>query len=291
MSEEGKILLQIEHMKKSFDGVEILKDISLSVREGEVVSIIGPSGSGKSTLLRCATMLETMDGGMLSYLSEKAAYEENGRCIYAPKAKLKEIHKNFGLVFQNFNLFPHYSVMKNITDAPVVVDKVPKKEAEERAEKLLAQLGLSDKADAYPCQLSGGQQQRVSIARALALQPKILFFDEPTSALDPELTGEVLKVIKELAREHMTMIIVTHEMQFARELSDRIIFMEQGIIQAEGTPEEIFSQVEKLKELRLDVPQVTELAYELRQKGVPLPPCILDIDTLVKELVKVRAGK
>ena len=219
MSEEGKILLQIEHMKKSFDGVEILKDISLSVREGEVVSIIGPSGSGKSTLLRCATMLETMDGGTLSYLSEKAAYEENGRCIYAPKAKLKEIHKNFGLVFQNFNLFPHYSVMKNITDAPVVVDKVPKKEAEERAEKLLAQLGLSDKADAYPCQLSGGQQQRVSIARALALQ---------------------LKVIKELAREHMTMIIVTHEMQFARELSDRIIFMEQGIIQAEGTPEEIF---------------------------------------------------
>lgn len=240
MSEEGKILLQIEHMKKSFDGVEILKDISLSVREGEVVSIIGPSGSGKSTLLRCATMLETMDGGMLSYLSEKAAYEENGRCIYVPKAKLKEIHKNFGLVFQTFNLFPHYSVMKNITDAPVVVDKVPKKEAEERAEKLLAQLGLSDKADAYPCQLSGGQQQRVSIARALALQPKILFFDEPTSALDPELTGEVLKVIKELAREHMTMIIVTHEMQFARELSDRIIFMEQGIIQAEGTPEEIF---------------------------------------------------
>lgn len=240
MSEEGKILLQIEHMKKSFDGVEILKDISLSVREGEVVSIIGPSGSGKSTLLRCATMLETMDGGTLSYLSEKAAYEENGKCIYAPKAKLKEIHKNFGLVFQNFNLFPHYSVMKNIIDAPVVVDKVPKKEAEERAEKLLAQLGLSDKADAYPCQLSGGQQQRVSIARALALQPKILFFDEPTSALDPELTGEVLKVIKELAREHMTMIIVTHEMQFARELSDRIIFMEQGIIQAEGTPEEIF---------------------------------------------------
>ena len=239
MSEEGKILLQIEHMKKSFDGVEILKDISLSVREGEVVSLIGPSGSGKSTLLRCATMLETMDGGTLSYLSEKAAYEENGRCIYAPKAKLKEIHKNFGLVFQNFNLFPHYSVM-NITAAPVVVDKVSKKEAEERAEKLLAQLGLSDKADAYPCQLSGGQQQRVSIARALALQPKILFFDEPTSALDPELTGEVLKVIKELAREHMTMIIVTHEMQFARELSDRIIFMEQGIIQAEGTPEEIF---------------------------------------------------
>ncbi|MCI7190823.1 MAG: amino acid ABC transporter ATP-binding protein, partial [Lachnospiraceae bacterium] len=234
MPDSEKILLQIDHIRKAFDGVEVLKDISLSVREGEVVSVIGPSGSGKSTLLRCATMLETMDGGSLSYLDEQAAFEEEGKCVYAPKKKLREIHKNFGLVFQNFNLFPHYSVMKNIIDAPVAVDHVPKKEARERAEKLLLQLGLSDKADAYPCQLSGGQQQRVSIARALALQPKILFFDEPTSALDPELTGEVLKVIKELAKEHMTMIIVTHEMQFAREVSDRIIFMEQGVIQAEG---------------------------------------------------------
>lgn len=234
-------LLEIRHMRKSFDGVEVLKDISLSVRKGEVVSIIGPSGSGKSTLLRCATMLEKMDGGELKYLGETAAWEEDGRCVYAGKQKKKEIRKHFGLVFQNFNLFPHYSVMKNITDAPISVDKVPKKEAEERAMKLLCQLGLEDKKDAYPYQLSGGQQQRVSIARALALQPKILFFDEPTSALDPELTGEVLKVIRELAKEHMTMIIVTHEMQFARELSDRIIFMEQGIIRQEGTPEEIFA--------------------------------------------------
>lgn len=249
MPDSEKILLQIDHIRKAFDGVEVLKDISLSVREGEVVSVIGPSGSGKSTLLRCATMLETMDGGSLSYLGEQAAYEEEGKCIYVPKKKLREIHKNFGLVFQNFNLFPHYSVMKNIIDAPVAVDHVPKKEARERAEKLLLQLGLSDKADAYPCQLSGGQQQRVSIARALALQPKILFFDEPTSALDPELTGEVLKVIKELAKEHMTMIIVTHEMQFAREVSDRIIFMEQGVIQAEGTPDEIFhSSNERVRE-------------------------------------------
>ena len=194
-------------------------------------------------------MLETMDGGSLSYLDEQAAFEEDGKCVYVPKKKLREIHKNFGLVFQNFNLFPHYSVMKNIIDAPVAVDHVPKKEARERAEKLLLQLGLSDKADAYPCQLSGGQQQRESIARALALQPKILFFDEPTSALDPELTGEVLKVIKELAKEHMTMIIVTHEMQFAREVSDRIIFMEQGVIQAEGTPDEIFhSSNERVRE-------------------------------------------
>lgn len=233
-------LLEIKHMRKGFDGLEVIKDISLSVAEGEVVSVIGPSGSGKSTLLRCATMLERMEGGQLSYLGERAAWEENGRCVYAPKADLKRIRKNFGLVFQNFNLFPHYSVLKNIMDAPVSVDKVSRAEAGERAEKLLSQLGLADKKDAYPYQLSGGQQQRVSIARALALQPKILFFDEPTSALDPELTGEVLKVIRQLADEHMTMIIVTHEMQFARELSDRIIFMEDGVICQEGTPDDIF---------------------------------------------------
>lgn len=234
--------LEINHLKKVFDGeLEVLKDISLTVKKGEVVSIIGPSGSGKSTLLRCATMLETMDGGELKYLGETAVSEKDGKCVYASKNELKNIKKHFGLVFQNFNLFPHYTVLKNIIDAPVSVDKVPKKEAIERAEKLLAQLGLSDKRDAYPYQLSGGQQQRVSIARALALNPEILFFDEPTSALDPELTGEVLKVIKELAKEKMTMIIVTHEMQFAKEVSDRIIFMEQGVIQVNGTPEEIFA--------------------------------------------------
>ncbi|MBQ9926936.1 MAG: amino acid ABC transporter ATP-binding protein [Lachnospiraceae bacterium] len=246
---DERVLLTINHMSKSFDGEEVIKDISLSVKRGEVVSIIGPSGSGKSTLLRCATMLEKMDKGELIYLGEQAAWEENGKCVYASKAKMREIHSHYGLVFQNFNLFPHYSVMKNIIDAPMTVEKISKAEAVERATKLLEQLGLSDKADAYPYQLSGGQQQRVSIARALALQPKILFFDEPTSALDPELTGEVLKVIKELAKEHMTMIIVTHEMQFARELSDRIIFMEQGVIQAEGTPEEIFnSSNERVRE-------------------------------------------
>lgn len=239
-------LLEIHNMKKTFGDLEVIKDISLSVKEGEVVSIIGPSGSGKSTLLRCATMLEDMDGGSLSYLNQKAAWEEKGRdgkehIVYAPKKELRQICKNFGLVFQSFHLFPHYTVLKNIIDAPVSVDKVPKKDAVERAEKLLSQLGLSDKRDVYPYQLSGGQQQRVSIARALALQPKILFFDEPTSALDPELTGEVLKVIKELAKEHMTMIIVTHEMQFAKEVSDRIVFMEGGVIVQQGTPEEIFA--------------------------------------------------
>ena len=239
-------LLEIHNMKKTFGDLEVLKDISLSVKEGEVVSVIGPSGSGKSTLLRCATMLEEMTGGSLSYLGENAAWEEEGkdggkRLVYAPKKELRNICKNFGLVFQSFHLFPHYTVLKNIIDAPVSVDKVPKNEAIERAERLLEQLGLPDKRDAYPYQLSGGQQQRVSIARALALQPKILFFDEPTSALDPELTGEVLKVIKQLAKEHMTMIIVTHEMQFAREVSDRIIFMEGGVIVQEGTPDEIFT--------------------------------------------------
>lgn len=246
---DAEILLEINHMSKGFDELDVIRDISLSVKEGEVVSIIGPSGSGKSTLLRCATMLEKMDGGELIYLGEKAAWEEKGRCVYAKKQELKKIQKHFGLVFQNFNLFPHYSVMRNIIDAPMRVNGVAKREAVSRAKELLEQLGLADKADAYPCQLSGGQQQRVSIARALALQPKILFFDEHTSALDPELTGEVLKVIRQLAKEHMTMIIVTHEMQFARELSDRIIFMEQGIIQAQGTPEEIFaSDKERVRE-------------------------------------------
>lgn len=234
-------VLEINHMKKVFGDLVVLKDISLSVKKGEVVSVIGPSGSGKSTLLRCAAMLERMDGGDLIYLGEAAASEKDGKSVYVSKTELKRIRKYFGLVFQNFNLFPHYTVLKNVIDAPVSVDKVPKREAKERAVELLRQLGLEDKMDVYPYQLSGGQQQRVSIARALALQPQILFFDEPTSALDPELTGEVLKVIRELARQHMTMIIVTHEMQFARELSDRIIFMEQGVIQQQGTPEEIFT--------------------------------------------------
>ena len=234
-------LLEMNHIKKDFDGVQVIKDISLSVEQGEILAIIGPSGSGKSTLLRCATMLETISDGEILYLGKKAAWIENGKPVFPKKEERKEIQSCFGLVFQNFNLFPHYTVMKNIIDAPIHVDKVSRTEAVARAEKLLAQLGLSDKADAYPYQLSGGQQQRVSIARALALQPKILFFDEPTSALDPELTAEVLKVIRQLASEHMTMIIVTHEMQFAREVSDRIIFMEQGVIVEEGSPEALFT--------------------------------------------------
>ena len=218
-------LLEMKNIKKSFNGVEVLKDISLKVKKGEVLGIIGPSGSGKSTLLRCATGLETADAGKIHYSG------------------------TFGLVFQNFNLLPHYSVMKNITDAPLKVQKRKKEEVYKEARELLKKMGLADKEDAYPCQLSGGQQQRVSIARALALHPDILFFDEPTSALDPELTAEILKVIRELAMEHMTMVIVTHEMNFARNVSDHVIFMDGGVIAVEGTPEEVFdSSNERMKE-------------------------------------------
>ena len=210
-------LFEMKHIKKSFGALDVLRDISLEVDQGEVLSIIGPSGSGKSTLLRCATGLETPDNGEII---------KNGK---------------IGLVFQNFNLFPHFSVIKNIVDAPIKVQKRDKKEVYAQARELLKKMGLSDKESYYPYQLSGGQQQRVSIARALCMNPDILFFDEPTSALDPELTGEILKVIKDLAAEHITMVIVTHEMSFARDISDRIIFMDYGLIAVEGTPEEVFS--------------------------------------------------
>lgn len=235
-------LMEMKHVKKSFDGLAVIKDISLSVGEGEIVSIIGPSGSGKSTLLRCAAMLETMDSGELLYLGEKAAWNDaEGKSVYAPKKELKHIRENYGLVFQNYNLFPHFSVLKNVMDAPISVQKRDKKEVEQTARELLKKMGLEDKANAYPCQLSGGQCQRVAIARALALNPRILYFDEPTSALDPELTGEVLKVIKSLADLHIAMVIVTHEMAFAREISDRVIFMADGVIVEEGTPEQVFA--------------------------------------------------
>ncbi len=229
-------ILEINHMRKHFGELEVLNDISLSVEEGQVVSIIGPSGSGKSTLLRCATLLETMDGGDLAYLGKYAAREENGKSVYVSKAELRSIKSSFGLVFQNFNLFPHYSVLKNITEAPILIQKRPKDEVYAHARELLKQMGLADRENAYPYQLSGGQQQRVAIARALAMQPKILFFDEPTSALDPELTGEILKVIRDLAAQHMTMVIVTHEMAFARDVSDHVIFMDGGVIVEQGNP-------------------------------------------------------
>lgn len=228
-------LVLLEHAKKSFGDTSVLKDISLSVSKGEVVAVIGPSGGGKSTLLRCLTLLETLDSGRLAFGDLVVAENDDAGCAsYASKTVQKEAKTRFGLVFQNFNLFPHYTVIKNVTDALIHVQKRPKDEAMAHARGLLAKMGLAGKEDMVPCELSGGQQQRVAIARALALDPDVLFFDEPTSALDPELTKDVLKVIRDLAAEDMTMVIVTHEMMFARDVADRIVFMDGGVIVEEG---------------------------------------------------------
>ena len=243
-------VFEMRDARKAFGALEVLKGVSLKVEKGEVVSIIGPSGGGKSTMLRCATLLETMDGGSLSYGENIAAREENGKSVYAGKAALAQVRRQFGLVFQQFDLFPHYTVLKNVCDAPISVQKRDKAEVEAEALALLGKMGLSGKESAYPYQLSGGQQQRVAIARALAMKPEILFFDEPTSALDPLLTGEVLRVIRSLAEEHMTMVIVTHEMPFARAVSDRVVFLDGGVIVEQGSPEQVFEapQQERTKE-------------------------------------------
>ena len=232
-------VLSMKHIKKSFDGKEVLKDINIEVNEKEVVAIIGPSGSGKSTLLRCATFLETIDDGKIAYNNENIVVSKDGQAVYPKKKELNKAMNNFGLVFQNFNLFPHFSVMKNITDAPIENQKRDKDEVYKEARELMRKIGIHEKEEAYPCELSGGQQQRVAIARALALHPKILYFDEPTSALDPEITAEVLGVMKQLAAEKMTMVVVTHEIDFAKAVADRIIFMDDGIIVEEGTPQEV----------------------------------------------------
>ena len=232
-------LLEMKHVKKTFGSLEVLKDISIEVNEGEVVAIIGPSGSGKSTFLRCATLLENMDEGTLSYCGESATLNESGAAQYLDKKKLHSIRNDFGLVFQNFNLFPHFSVLKNVIDAPINVQKRDKAEVTAEARELLKKVGLENKEDSYPGQLSGGQQQRVAIARALAMNPKMLFFDEPTSALDPEITAGILKLLRELANEKMTMVIVTHEIDFARNVADRVIFMDGGVIVEEGKPQDV----------------------------------------------------
>ena len=243
MSEE---IIKVENLKKTFnDNLEILKGISFSVKKGEVLSIIGPSGSGKSTLLRCISQLEDVTDGTITICGKKLV--ENG--VYVDKKLKHEIILKSGLVFQNFNIFPHYSVLKNVTEPQIQVLKRPKDEAEQTAMELLKRMGLAEKAQNYPCELSGGQQQRVSIARALALKPEVLLFDEPTSALDPELTGEILAVIKELASEKMTMVVVTHEMAFARDISTEIIFMDGGVIVEQGEPNQVINnpKTERMK--------------------------------------------
>lgn len=228
-------ILSARHIRKAFGETQVLRDISLTVEEGQVVAVIGPSGSGKSTLLRCINQFETIDSGEI--LVEGETMVRDG--VYADPATRRRIRQKIGLVFQNFNLFPHFSVLRNITEAPIVVLGQPREQAEANARSLLAKMGLAGKENQYPYQLSGGQQQRVSIVRALALSPRILFFDEPTSALDPELTGEVLKVIRSLAEDKMTMVIVTHEMAFARDVADRVVFMDGGVVVEEGPAREL----------------------------------------------------
>mgnify|MGYP002515378334 CR=1 FL=1 len=235
MQFENQEIVKVEKIHKSFGELHILKGISFSVKKGEVLSVIGPSGSGKSTMLRCVCQLEKVDSGSISICGQSLV--KDGQ--YCSKQKMQEIGLKSGLVFQNFNLFPHFSVLKNVADAQIHVLKKSKEDAESLAFSLLERMGLADKANAYPCQLSGGQQQRVSIARALALKPEVLLFDEPTSALDPELTGEILSVIKDLAKDKITMVIVTHEMAFARDVSNRIIFMDRGAIVEDGSPEQV----------------------------------------------------
>ena len=234
------MILEMNDIRKSFGGLEVLQGIDISVGKGETVSVIGPSGSGKSTLLRCATFLETADSGEIKYMGNKAAWtDETGKMKYVSPSELKKFKSCVGLVFQQFNLCPHFTVLKNIIDAPVSVQKRSRDEVTEEAMAILEKMGLASKANEYPGRLSGGQQQRVAIARALAMNPDILFFDEPTSALDPELTGEVLKVIRQLAEEKMTMVVVTHEMDFARAVSDRVIFMDGGSIVEQGDPDKV----------------------------------------------------
>lgn len=230
-------IITVQNLKKSFGSLDVIKGISFSVHKGEVLSIIGPSGSGKSTILRCISQLEEVSGGTISVCGQTLVKDG----VYCNKDQRHQIILKSGLVFQNFNLFPHYSVLQNVMKPQIKVLKKSKEEARATAMQFLERMGLVQKADSYPCQLSGGQQQRVSIARALALKPEVLLFDEPTSALDPELTGEILAVIKELAAEKMTMVVVTHEMAFARDISTHIIFMDGGVIVEEGSPEDVIN--------------------------------------------------
>lgn len=238
MADNGAVKISVKNLKKNFGSLEVLKDISLEVTEGEVVVLIGPSGSGKSTLLRCLNQLEKVTSGQIVV---------DGCDVTDKHTDINKVRENIGMVFQHFNLFNHLNVLKNMTLAPVHLKTLSKEEAKEKALQLLARVGLADRAEAFPSQLSGGQKQRVAIVRALEMNPDIMLFDEPTSALDPEMVGEVLAVMKELAREGMTMVVVTHEIGFAREVADRVIFMEGGYIVEEGTPDEVFNHAQEAR--------------------------------------------
>ncbi len=242
-------IIAAKNIVKSFGDLTVLKDVSLTVNRGETIAIIGPSGSGKSTFLRSLNYLEKIDSGEITVDGEAMVTSTNGKAEYAPEKEVRRICSEIGMIFQHFNLFPHMTCLKNITYAPIKVKKQDKATAEAEAKRLLAMVDLADKADVYPGQLSGGQKQRVAIARGLAMNPTVMLFDEPTSALDPEITGEVLSVIKKLAKEEMTMIIVTHEMGFAKEVADRVLFMADGRIVEQGTPQQIFDapQSDRLK--------------------------------------------
>ena len=259
-------LLELNHVEKSFENLSVLKDISISIGEGEIVSIIGPSGSGKSTLLRCATMLEKMDGGEIVYLGKKAAWtDKDGHVAYADKKDMKEIQSQYGLVFQNFNLFSKKTALQNVMEGLIVVKKMKKEEAERIAREQLKNVGLLDHANHYPRHMSGGQQQRVAIARALAMEPKLLLLDEPTSALDPELVGEVLDTIKKAANEGYTMLLVSHEMSFVRNVATRVIFLDGGKILEDGTPREVFGNPknERVKEFFTKINRMEEPDYSI----------------------------
>ena len=240
-TEQAEVMLKMTGIHKSYENLAVLKGIDIEVRRGEVLAIIGPSGSGKSTLLRCINKLETIDKGDIAIKGRYLVQTKDGEAVYAAGREEREILASTGMVFQQFNLFPHMTVLENLLEAPMQVKGLKRSEVEPYARELLAKVGLSDRADYYPSQLSGGQQQRVAIARALCMKPDIMLFDEPTSALDPELTGEVLKTMRELAEEHMTMVVVTHEMGFAKEVANKVIFMDGGVIVEQGTPDEVLN--------------------------------------------------